>query len=122
MANNTGALSLLYGDDSQNAYPTGRILINNAESKEFVVTKECANNPALLLTMLYGATASSYADVFFAANGITDPYTQLPEGKVVKCIDLDSIAGMSAEAASTNTDATTIRVKHAKVSSTKVTF
>lgn len=116
-------ISKLYGENSANLYPTGRVLINNADNtQEFVITKECENNPVLLLTILYGETASSYADVFFAANHITNPYAQLIEGMVVKRVDVESMSALAATTTSNSNKATSIKVKHAKVSSTSVTF
>lgn len=117
-------MSKLFGDNSSNLYPASRVLINDiANVQEYEITAECENNPVLLLSILYGGTsAAEYADVFFAANHITDPYTQLTKGRLVKRIDIEAMSAIQTNAKASSSAVRTTKVRHAKVSNNKVTF
>lgn len=114
--------SVLYKSNAQSNYPPMRVLINNCKvDEEVVVTEACANNPVLLLATMYGKQAQDYYDLFLAANHITDPFTQLPAGKVVKKVSILDASSI-ANSGSTSAAQKTTKVKHAKVSGSKVSY
>jgi len=117
------SVSKLFGDNERNLYPASRILANNVDVQEFEITAECENNPALVLAILYnGVPPAEYADVFFAVNHITDPYTQLTKGRLVKRVSVETMSSLQQSPASVTNIRQSTKVRHAKVSNMKVTF
>lgn len=109
-------MSILFSKDM---FPKVRIDMQNIPVMSvFEVTSEYAFNPVKIVKKIYG-NHTAYAGLLWTFNNITDPFTQLTAGRILR-IPTETSANNAVRPS--NTTRPTTKVKQAKVSGTKIVY